>query len=120
CEDFTEGAKLLNTQQVDKVAIPAGAKGFLGLEFNGYIEVPEDGIYSFALLSDDGSRLYVNDYLVVDNDGPHGPKEVIGQYAMKKGLHPIKIYYFDGNNGGQLALEVTKPNGEVLPIQFLN
>lgn len=120
CENFADGAKLLNTQQVDKVAIPAGAKGFLGLEFNGYIEVPEDGIYSFALLSDDGSRLYVNDCLVVDNDGPHGPKEVIGQYAMKKGLHPIKIYYFDGNNGGQLALEVTNSKGEVLPLQFLN
>lgn len=118
CENFTEGAKLLNTLSVDKVAIPQGAKGWLGLAFDGYIEIPEDGIYSFALLSDDGSRLYINDHWVCDNDGPHGPREVVGQYAMKAGLHAIKIHYFDGNNGGQLGLKVHSPANTEVDVKY--
>lgn len=118
CENFTEGAKLLNTLSVNKVTIPEGAKGWLGLAFDGYIEIPEDGIYSFALLSDDGSRLYINDYYVCDNDGPHGPREVVGQYAMKAGLHAIKIHYFDGNNGGQLGLKVHSPNNTEVEVKY--
>lgn len=120
CEDFTKGAKLLTDSNVDTIAIPEGASGHLGLMFTGYIEIPSDGIYTFKLLSDDGSRLYINDYLVIDNDGPHAPKEVVGQYAMKKGLHPLTLYYFDGNNGGSLKLQVLSPEGKELNDIFLN
>ncbi len=120
CENFTDGAKLLNTISVDKVAIPQGAKGWLGLEFDAYIEVPEDGIYSFALLSDDGSRLYINDYLVVDNDGAHGPRELSGQYAMKAGLHALKIHYFDGNNGGSLGLKVYSSSKQEVAVKYFH
>ncbi len=118
CENFTDGAKLLNTISVDKIAIPQGAKGWLGLEIDAYIEIPEDGIYSFALLSDDGSRLYINDYWVVDNDGAHGPRELTGQYAMKAGLHALKIHYFDGNNGGQLGLKVFSQSKQEVDVKY--
>ncbi|MGL5773572.1 MAG: PA14 domain-containing protein, partial [Bacteroidales bacterium] len=120
CEDFTKDAKLLSESNVNEVAIPKGATGHLGLMFTGYIEVPADGIYTFKLLSDDGSRFYINDQLVIDNDGPHAPKEVIGQYAMKKGLHPITLYYFDGNNGGSLNFQVISPEGKELEEIFFN
>ncbi len=34
---------------------------FVGLEFNGFIRIPQDGAYTFYLGSDDGSRLFVGD-----------------------------------------------------------
>ena len=44
--------------------------------------MPKDDIYTFALLSDDGSTLVIDGEQVIDNDGPHGPREVIGQKAL--------------------------------------
>ena len=34
---------------------------YTGLRFNGFIEVPQDGLYTFHLASDDGSRLFVGE-----------------------------------------------------------
>ncbi len=43
--------------------------------FDGWIRIPLDGVYTFYLSSDDGSRLYIGDQLTVDNDGLHGEIE---------------------------------------------
>lgn len=105
CADI-EKAPINGTYTVDKVEIPKEVSGNIGLVITGYIDVPEDGIYTFALLSDDGSWLKVDGQMVVDNDGDHSPQEVVGQHAMRKGLHPIEVRYFD-HNGGQLSLRVS-------------
>jgi hypothetical protein len=65
------------------------------LEFNGFIDVPEDEVYTFYTRSDDGSRLWIGDKLVVDNDGIHGEIEKWGQIALRKGLHPLCVKYFE-------------------------
>ncbi len=80
---------------------------------NGYINIPADGIYTFALLSDDGSLLIIDGATVIDNDGPHSPREIIGQKALAKGLHTLQVQYFD-HNGGQLRLVVTDEQGNSL------
>ncbi|MGH7541733.1 MAG: family 20 glycosylhydrolase, partial [Gemmatimonadota bacterium] len=59
-----------------------------GLRLTGYVRVMEDGVYTFALASDDGSRLRIADAVVVDHDGPHGASERTGQIALAAGLHP--------------------------------
>jgi signal transduction histidine kinase len=33
----------------------------VGLEFNGFISIPRDGVYTFHVTSDDGSRLFIGD-----------------------------------------------------------
>ena len=68
-----------------------------------------------VFLSDDGSTLKINGELVVDNDGPHSPREVTGQKALAKGLHPIEVKYFD-HNGGMLQLKVLTADGKELPV----
>lgn len=100
------------------VVIPDGAKGNIGLVFDGYIWVPEDSVYTFALLSDDGSVLEVAGETVVDNDFGHSPREITGQKALKRGLHPLKARYFD-HNGGILRLRVLDPKGKELPADKL-
>ena len=65
------------------------------LAFETLLQVQHDGIYKFFLASDDGSRLYVGDSLVVDNDGIHGVTEKVGQLGLKAGLHPFRVEWFN-------------------------
>ena len=103
---------------VDTVGIPEEAKGKIGLIITGYINVPADDMYTFYLKSDDGSILKIDDIMVVDNDGAHAPREIIGQKALKAGLHQLLLRYFD-HNGGMLHMDVYDSKGNLLPVEGL-
>jgi hypothetical protein len=75
-----------------------------GFRFTGYVVIPTDGKYEFATNSDDGSRLYIGDKLVADNDGLHGEQTMSGTIDLKKGAHPIVVTFFE--KGGGEALRV--------------
>jgi len=78
--------------------------------FSGFVKIDQEGLYTFFLESDDGSRLYVDGELVVDNDGPHGMTEIWGQLDLRPGLHRIWVEYY--NAGGAMGLNVQiKPKG---------
>lgn len=115
CADI-EQAPVNGTYTLTDVTIPAEAKGNIGLIISGYLNVPVDGIYTFSLLSDDGSTLSIDGEMVVDNDGPHAPRELAGQKALAKGLHALEVRYFD-QNGGTLRLQVLDSNGKALPVE---
>jgi len=72
--------------------------------FEGYIKIPEDGLYTFYLESNDGSVLYLDDHLLIDNDGPHGAYEQSASTSLKAGLHKIALRYFQ--LGGESLLHV--------------
>lgn len=74
------------------------------LRFTGYLRVPSDAIYEFALSSDDGSNLEIGERVVVNNDGLHGDEQRTGMIALRKGLHPIIVRYFQGGGGASLSL----------------
>ena len=119
CADI-DAAPVKGEYVVESVSIPEEVKGNIGLVLTGYLEVPADGIYTFALLSDDGSTLMLDGELLGDNDGAHSPVEIIVQKALKAGLHPIEVRYFDCN-GGVLQMELVNEKGEkeVLPNTWL-
>ena len=119
CADI-DAAPVKGEYVVESVSIPEEVKGNIGLVLTGYLEVPADGIYTFALLSDDGSTLMLDGELLGDNDGAHSPVEIIVQKALKAGLHPIEVRYFDCN-GGVLQVELVNEKGEkeVLPNAWL-
>ena len=103
--------KLNGNYEINDVVIPEGVKGRIGLIITGYLNVPEDGVYTFSLMSDDGSWLKIDGNMVVDNDRPQSPHEEISQQALKAGLHKIEVRYFD-SNGGMLRLWVFDQNGK--------
>ena len=119
CADI-DAAPVKGEYVVESVSIPKEVKGNIGLVMTGYLEVPADGIYTFALLSDDGSTLTLDGELLGDNDGAHSSVEIIVQKALKAGLHPIEVRYFDCN-GGVLQMELVNEKGEkeVLPSAWL-
>ncbi len=93
------------------LAIPRNEDRF-GIIFTGYIDVPRDGLYSFYTNSDDGSSLLIGSDIVVDNDGMHGMNQRRGQIALKAGVHPITVTYFDAGGGDGLIVEYEGPGLE--------
>jgi hexosaminidase len=83
-------------------------KRYIGLKFNGYIFIPETGNYTFSTLSDDGSKLFIDDELIVDNDGIHWANEAYGAVKLEKGFHKINISYFDLTGGTILNCFIQK------------
>jgi S1-C subfamily serine protease len=81
----------------------AGKENFAS-RLTGYIEAPKDGVYLFSARSDDGSRLYIGDQLVVDNDGLHPTAEKRGFIPLQAGKHPICVTFFQGS--GDVELKV--------------
>ncbi len=89
------------------IAIPENANilnGF-GMIIEAYIKIDHEAVYSFHLGSDDGSQLYINNKLIVDNDGLHSFNFESGQISLAKGYHPIKLFYFDAGGDKKLELE---------------
>jgi hypothetical protein len=63
-----------------------------------------DGEYTFSTVSDDGSWVYVDGKLVVDNGGRHGPVEARGTTPLRRGVHAIFIRYVQEGGGVQFDL----------------
>ncbi|HMB89509.1 MAG TPA: alpha-L-fucosidase [Rhodothermales bacterium] len=83
-----------------------------GLLFEGEIDVPQPGRYTFYLQSDDGSRLYIDDQEVIDNDGIHGLMEKQGRVTLEQGRHSITLQYFQRRADYDLTLFVEGPGLE--------
>ena len=58
----------------------------MGLFSMGLIKIPADGIYSFYISSDDGSKLFIDDKILVDNDGLHGIVEKVTRSLLQKAI----------------------------------
>ena len=102
---------------VNNVTVPAEAQApRFGLKYNGYINVPQKGIYSFYLTCDDGGMLYIADRLVIENEGPHSPIEKSGQVALEKGLHPFHLDFVEAGSGYTLLLQYSVNGSKVKDV----
>jgi hypothetical protein len=86
------------------------------LEFSGFINILKEDVYTFFTASDDGSKLYIDDEEVVNNDGDHGTEEKKGKAALKKGFHKIKVLYFDSGGGNELKVYLQSTGGKKAEI----
>lgn len=75
------------------------------VRFTANIQIEEEGNYTFYTNSDDGSKLWVNNELVVDNDGDHGVMEKNGSITLKPGTYPIQVVWFNGGGSGWLNVD---------------
>jgi hypothetical protein len=83
--DFTEGFPGV-TKRVEWFAI----------DYTGRFYINKPGKYRFALVSDDGSKLYIDGKVVINNDGVHGPLRADGAVKLEGGIHSIRLSYFQG------------------------
>jgi hypothetical protein len=88
-----------------------------GFVFEGTLVVPKSGTYTFYLDSDDGSRLVVAGETVVDYDGVHiQGNERTGNAALRGGRVPIRLEYFQRQDGFGLSVAWSGPGLERRPL----
>jgi len=91
------------------------------LKFTGQIDIPEEGDYTFFTTSDDGSKLYIDGDLVVDNGGSHGPETTSGEISLEAGMHSITVMHFEEGGGETLSVSWQGPgfDKEKIPADVL-
>jgi len=76
----------------------------------GQLEVKQDGYYVFVLNSDDGSKLYLADKLLIDDDGLHGDSDTKAFIVpLQKGFYSLRLEYFQRDGGRTLRLTYLTP-----------
>jgi predicted esterase len=75
------------------------------LSFNGFINIIAPGAYTFYTSSDDGSNLYIDGALVVNNDGLHGTVQAQGNVTLTAGRHAIQVNFFQQGGGQALTVQ---------------
>ena len=73
-----------------------------GYIFQGFIDIPAEGLWEFSLRSDDGSVLEIDGERVVDNDGSHAAYTSTGLIPLRKGLHGYRLLYLEDYEGQSL------------------
>jgi hypothetical protein len=110
--------KLISSKVMSNVELPdrgpleaaLGRGDNVAVQFYGFVEVPEDGTYTFYTNSDDGSILFIGDSLLGNSDGSHGMLESGDSIPLKKGKHRYRVDYFQGGGGAGIILSWAGPN----------
>jgi predicted alpha/beta superfamily hydrolase len=97
-------------------------KDNFGLVMEGQVQIAEEGYYIFGLSSDDGSRLYLNGQLLIDDDGLHGVVDKSYIVPLQRGFYPLRLEYFQKGGDRVLRLVYLTPAaiqaGHPRPIQI--
>ncbi|MGW0032245.1 ricin-type beta-trefoil lectin domain protein [Streptomyces sp. NPDC003314] len=75
----------------------------------GNLVVPQTGTYTLRLASDDGSRLLIDDQVVINHDGLHGPDPKDATVNLTAGSHALRIEHFERDGGQQITLSWKPP-----------
>jgi len=98
---------------------PAGvASVYFNARWTGAVLADTAGLYTFFTASDDGSRLYVNSSLIVDNWFDQAQTERSGNVMLPAGWHTITIEYYQGSGGAAFNVQWTPAGGVKALIPF--
>ncbi len=87
----------------------SGLADDVGAVFTGYVWAFIEGLYTFTTESDDGSKLYIGDEVVVNNDGLHGMVKVGGTIPLSAGWHKVRIEFFERGGGAGIISTIAGP-----------
>lgn len=89
--------------------------------WRGKIAIAQEGAYIFGTRSDDGSLLYIDGQLVVDNGGSHGAEDRQGAITLSQGFHDIEVRYNElgGSREMQLWWQPPGQGRAVVDSQYL-
>ncbi len=82
------------------VSVGAGNKKGI-LYFEGYLNIPADGDYTFYMKADQGALLRVHQATVIEADYGYQGKEKEGAIKLEAGLHPFRLYYNNKGNSNK-------------------
>lgn len=85
--------------------------------FDATLNVVAAGEYKFYLVSDDGSRIVIDDQTVVDYDGIHAEGDQHeGKVHLASGKHRFQMQFFEAGGGEALYAAWSGPGFKMLPL----
>ena len=92
------------------------------IRYTGFINIQTNETYTFYTTSDDGSKLFIGNTEVVNNDFLQAPTERNGTIALTPGYYPITILFYENLGGNVLEVRYSTPNisKQVIPIDLLS
>lgn len=107
-----KGEGVMNNIDISK----APAEDHFGYTFDTYLLVEETSPYYFQFVSDDGAVLYIDDKLIVDNDGSHSERDQRTFVSLAKGYHHVVVKYFENYAGQSLKIRYANTQSELTTI----
>ena len=80
-----------------------GYSDYIGFQAVMTINMQRDGPVHFVTGSDDGSKLYVDGELWIDNWGSHSYREMGVTRDLSKGTHTLTLWYYDISGGARIS-----------------
>ena len=104
----------LNSAVGLKNVLTSDARDGVLAKITGLIHLDQPGTYAFAFESNDGVRLEIGDYLVLEDPDVHADQwSDIGMvHTETPGWVPVTIRYFERKNTSTLRFYWQKPGGE--------
>jgi len=117
--DFTRIDPIINYSNSNNQPWPGLSSSFAD-EFSsrhtGYVRIDIAGNYTFYVNSDDGSKLWINNQVVVENIGTHAIREESGTIYLAAGYHNLRLEFFE--NFGWAGLEL-KWESDIFSKQYV-
>jgi len=110
----SQGLFLIALNDTSRATITSDTDGYI-LFYSGVINVQNTGSFTFNARSDDGSRIYIDDVLIVENWFDQGSTTRSGSATLAAGEHKIEFWYYE--NGGGDFMQFTwgaNPDGYVI------
>ncbi len=99
------------------IVTPGDSNSF-SIRYTGFINIETSETYTFYTNSDDGSKLFIDNTEIVNNDGNHGARERQGTIALLPGLHPITILFYEDGGGEFLTVQYSTNTISKVNIPF--
>jgi hypothetical protein len=89
---------------------------WFAIDYHGNFWIDKADMYRFALTSDDGAALWIDDQQIIDNDGQHPPQTRFSSLELARGFHRLRVPYFQGpRETVALVLQIAGP-GETFRV----
>lgn len=109
----------VNVESTEESFAGTGLSEAFYVRWTGVLRAPAAGKYTFYSESDDGSRVFIGETKVIDNNGLHPMEEKSGEIELKAGDHPIRIEMFEntGQAGCRISWEGPGLAKEIIPAR---
>lgn len=113
------GAVYTNSLNVPEQRLHMGISGstprseWFGIDYYGQFWIAKPGQYLFVLNADDGADLYIDDHMLINDDGIHPPQTLSKSIMLDAGRHTIHLPYFQGPKYVNLILQIKPPDEEL-------
>ncbi len=93
-------------------------KDSFAIRFEGYILIKEKALHNLWIKSDNGSKVFFNNKLLLNDNGhQHIPElPVVNLVPLKPGYYPIEVQYFQKTGNKEIVLGYIIGNQKPVPI----